>query len=148
MHHPSQITPNAFRTSARERLTEYVARLGGDAEQVFALTPDASTREYFRIPWKTSVAVAAVYPEPFDPEIHPFMDVSRLFAEAKLPVPEILDVDPLNGIIVQEDFGDRQLRRVFEAASEDEREAYLEQAVSLIADIQGATALAHERQSI
>jgi N-acetylmuramate 1-kinase len=94
------------------------------------------------------VAVAAVYPEPFDPEIHPFLDVSRLFAEAKLPVPEILDVDPLNGIIVQEDFGDRQLRRVFEAASEDEREVYLEQAVSLIADIQGATKLAHERQSI
>jgi N-acetylmuramate 1-kinase len=148
MHHPSQITSNAFRTSALERLAEYVKRQGGDAERVLALTPDASTREYFRIPWKNSVAVAAVYPEPFDPEIHPFMDVSRLFAEAKLPVPEILDVDPLNGIIVQEDFGDRQLRRVFEAASEDEREAYLEQAVSLIADIQGATKLAHERQSI
>jgi aminoglycoside/choline kinase family phosphotransferase len=148
MHHPSQITSNAFRTPARERLAEYVARRGGDAAKVLTLTPDASTREYFRIPWKNSVAVAAVYPEPFDPEIHPFMDVSRLFAEAKLPVPEILDVDPLNGIIVQEDFGDRQLRRVFEAASEDEREAYLEQAVSLIADIQAATPLAYERQSI
>jgi len=148
MHHPSQITSNAFRTSARERLADYVTRLGGDAERVLALTPDASTREYFRIPWKNSQAVAAVYPEPFDPEIHPFMDVSRLFAEAKLPVPEILDVDSLNGIIIQEDFGDRQLRRVFEAASEDERDAYLEQAVSLIADIQGATTLAHQRQSI
>jgi hypothetical protein len=92
--------------------------------------------------------VAAVYPEPFDPEIHPFMDVTRLFAEARLPVPEILDVDPLNGIIVQEDFGDRQLRRVFDAASEDERESYLEQAVSLIADVQAATPLARERNSI
>jgi N-acetylmuramate 1-kinase len=148
MHHPSQITSNAFRTSAHERLADYVKRQGGDAERVLALTPDASTREYFRIPWKNSAAVAAVYPEPFDPEIHPFMDVTRLFAEARLPVPEILDVDPLNGIIVQEDFGDRQLRRVFEAASEDEREAYLEQAVSLIADVQGATKLAYERQSI
>ena len=148
MHHPSQITSNAFRTSARERLADYVKRLGGDAERVLALTPDASTREYFRIPWKNSAAVAAVYPEPFDPEIHPFMDVSRLFAEAKLPVPEILDVDPLNGIIVQEDFGDRQLRRVFDAASEDERETYIEQAVSLIADIQAASELAYERQSI
>ena len=148
MHHPSQITPNAFRTSARERLEGYVARLGGDPAKVLALTPDASTREYFRIPWKNSAAVAAVYPEPFDPEIHPFMDVTRLFAEARLPVPEILDVDPLNGIIVQEDFGDRQLRRVFESASEDEREAYLEQAISLIADIQAATGLAYERNSI
>ncbi|MCA1618894.1 MAG: phosphotransferase [Acidobacteria bacterium] len=148
MHHPSQITSNAFRASARERLADYVRRRGGDAENVLALTPDASTREYFRIPWKNSQAVAAVYPEPFDPEIHPFMDVTRLFAEAKLPVPEILDVDPLNGIIVQEDFGDRQLRRVFESASEDERETYLEQAVSLIADVQSATRLAHERHSI
>lgn len=118
------------------------------AEKVLALTPDASTREYFRIPWKRGTAVAAVYPEPFDPEIHPFLDVTRLFAVANLPVPEILDVDALNGIIVQEDLGDRQLRRVFETATEDEREAYIEQAISLIADIQAATAKAYELDSI
>src|SRR5205085_11863244 len=148
MRHPSQITPHAFRTSARERLSDYVSRAGSDAGRIVALTPDASTREYFRIPWKTGEAVAAVYPEPFDPEIHPFLDVTRLFAEALLPVPEILDVDALNGIIVQEDFGDKQLRCVFESASEDECESYVEQAVGLIADIQSATALAYERQSI
>ena len=148
MHHPSQITPHAFKTPARERLGEYVSRVGGDAEKIFALTPDASTREYFRMPWKNSTAVAAVYPEPFDPEIHPFLDVSRLFSEAKLPVPFILDVDALNGIIVQEDFGDRQLRRVFESSSDDERESYVEQAIALIADIQAATELAAERKSI
>ncbi|HEX3560203.1 MAG TPA: phosphotransferase [Pyrinomonadaceae bacterium] len=148
MHHPSQITQHAFRTVARERLAEYVARAGGDTERIVALTPDASTREYFRIPWKKSSAIAAVYPEPFDPEVHPFLDVTRLFAEAGLPVPEILNVDALAGIIVQEDFGDRQLRRAFESASDDEREAYLEQAISLIADVQAATPLASERDSI
>ena len=148
MHHPSQVTPNAFKTSARERLEGFVARNGGDPAQVLALTPDASTREYFRIPFRKRRAIAAVYPEPFDPEIHPFLDVSRLFADAKLPVPEILEVDPLDGIIVQEDFGDTQLRRALEAASDDEREAYVEQAVSLAADIQAATPLAYERQSI
>ncbi len=67
MHHPTQITPNAFVTPARARLAEYVARAGGDAGNIIALTPDASTREYFRMPWKNSTAVAAVYPEPFDP---------------------------------------------------------------------------------
>lgn len=148
MHHPSQVTPNAFKTSARERLESFVARHGGDAAQILALTPDASTREYFRIPFKKRRAIAAVYPEPFDPEIHPFLDVTRLFAEAKLPVPKILEVDPLDGIIVQEDFGDTQLRRALESASDDEREAYVEQAVSLVADIQAATPLAYERQSI
>jgi aminoglycoside/choline kinase family phosphotransferase len=148
MRHPTQITSQAFRTSARERLSEYVSRAGADASRIVALTPDASTREYFRIPFKGAVAVAAVYPEPFDPEIHPFLDVTRLFSEAGLPVPAILDVDALEGIIVQEDFGDRQLRRVFESASEDERETYLERAIQLIADIQAATRLAYERNSI
>lgn len=148
MQHPSQITSNAFKSSARERLTDYVSRKGGDVEKIKALTPDASTREYFRIPWKNTTAVCAVYPEPFDPEFHPFLDVSRLFTEARLPVPSILDIDPLNGLIVQEDFGDQQLRRAFEMASEDEREAYVEQAVSLIADIQKASHLAVELNSI
>lgn len=149
MHHPSQITSNAFQTSARERLEAYVSAAGGRAEDIIALTPDASTREYFRIPRrKKSTAIAAVYPEPFDPEIHPFLDVTRLFAEAKLPVPEILDVDPFQGIIVQEDFGDGQLRRFFETAQEEEREAYTERAIQLIAEIQATTALAFERKSI
>src|ERR1044072_7693658 len=146
--HPTQVTPNAFKTSARERLEAFVARNGGDPAQILALTPDASTREYFRVPFKKRRAIAAVYPEPFDAEIHPVLDVSRLFADASLPVPEILEVDPLDGIIIQEDFGDTQLRRALEAASDDERETFVEQAVTLVADIQAATQLAYERQSI
>lgn len=150
MSHPSGITANAFLASAHERLSDYLVRANLDAQKIVALTPDASTREYFRLPWKkrNSTAVAAVYPEPFDPEIHPFLDVTRLFVAANLPVPEILDVDAAHGIIVQEDLGDGQLRRVFEAASEDERELHLERAISLIADIQAATPLAYERDSI
>lgn len=149
MSHPTSITTNAFTTAARERIGDYVSRArGGGEEAVVALTPDASTREYFRIPWHGATAVAAVYPEPFDPDVHPFIDVTRLFEAARLPVPDILDVDPSAGIIVQEDLGDRQLRRVFESASEGEREAYVERAISLIADIQAATPLAYERHSI
>ena len=149
MSHPLGITANAFLSTAHERLSDYLVRADLDAGGILALTPDASTREYFRIPWKQrKTAVAAVYPEPFDPEIHPFLDVTRLFVAANLPVPEILDVDATQGIIVQEDLGDRQLRRVFETVSEDEREVYLERAICLIADIQGATPLAYERDSI
>lgn len=148
MNHPTGITAHAFDRSASERLALYLARRGGDAAQVVALTPDASTREYFRIPWSGASAVAALYPEPFDPEVHPFLDVTRLFFEARLPVPAILDVEAASGIIVQEDLGDRQLRRVFESASEEEHDAYLEAAIGLIADIQAATALAYARDSI
>jgi N-acetylmuramate 1-kinase len=142
-------TSNAFDSSARERLLRFLdARGEKRADQVFALTPDASTREYFRFPWKRKTAVAAIYPEPFDPQFHPYLDVTRLFLEAKLPVPEIYEVDAEDGIIVQEDLGDRQLRRVYESASEEECEEFKEQGIALIAQIQAATALAFERHSI
>ena len=52
------------------------------------------------------------------------------------------------GIIIQEDLGDNQLCKVFETASEDEREALLEQAIEIIARIQAATTKAFERDSI
>ena len=148
MSHPTGITANAFVSPARERLAGFVSRRGGDAGSVVALTPDASTREYFRLPWRNSTAVAAVYPEPFDAEVHPFLDVTRLFTEAELPVPLILEVEASQGIIVQEDLGDRQLRRVFESASEEERESLVENALSLIADIQAATQKAYQLDSI
>jgi aminoglycoside/choline kinase family phosphotransferase len=48
-------------------------------------------------------------------------------------VPEIYAVDGASGIIVQEDLGDRQLRAVYESASEDEYETRQEQAIGLIA---------------
>ncbi|HYE64235.1 MAG TPA: phosphotransferase, partial [Pyrinomonadaceae bacterium] len=149
MSQAPRTTSNSFETAARERLIAYLARYNGGREgEIYALTPDASTRIYFRIPWKYTTAIAAVYPEPFDPDFHPFLDVTRLFAEAGLPVPEVLAVEGESGIIVQEDLGDRQLYRVYESASDDECEAYKEQAIGLIAQIQAATAIAYGRNSI
>ncbi len=143
-------TTSGFDTPARERLLRFLAaRNGATDDAVLALTPDASTREYFRFPWKKkTTAVAAVYPEPFDPNFHPYLDVTRLFLEAKLPVPEIYEVEAAQGIIVQEDLGDRQLRLVYDSASEEQVEAFTEQAITLIARIQAATPLASERKSI
>src|SRR5262245_19883932 len=102
-----QIASNAFTTSARDRISSYVATHDGARKaEIVALTPDASTREYFRIPWKKGSAVAAVYPEPFDPAVHPYLDITALFLECGLPVPEVYDSDGDAGIIVQEDLGD------------------------------------------
>jgi N-acetylmuramate 1-kinase len=143
------ITAKTFDTSARERLLNFLAAQGKAREaEIHALTPDASTREYFRFPWKRKTAIAAVYPEPFDPNFHPYLDVTRLFLEAQLPVPEVFEVDAASGIIVQEDLGDRQLRLVYESATEEECDAYKDQAISLIAQVQGATARAAARNSI
>jgi N-acetylmuramate 1-kinase len=144
-----QTTPGLFSATARERIASYVAaRNEVRKPKIVSLTPDASTREYFRIPWKRSTAIAAVYPEPFDPAVHPYLDVTRLFVECGLPVPEVYDADGVAGIIVQEDLGDRQLCQVFETVSEEERETLIEQAIEIIACIQAATAKAFERDSI
>src|SRR5207248_9481274 len=118
-----QISSNVFTTSARDRIASYVAKhQRASKSEIVALTPDASTREYFRIPWDKGSAVAAVYPEPFDPAVHPYLDVTGLFLEAGLPVPEIYDTDGASGIIVQEDRGDRQVHQVFVTPSEEQGE--------------------------
>src|SRR5713226_7265018 len=132
MSSATQTSPNSFTTSARERLVSYLAkRHSASKPEIVALTPDASTREYFRIPWDQGTAVAAVYPEPFDPEVQPYLDVTNLFLECRLPVPKVYDVDGATGIIVQEDLGDHQLGQVFETAPDEECEALLEQAIEI-----------------
>src|SRR5260370_7667473 len=111
-----QTDSTAFTSSARDRLTDYLARQKGSRKaEIVPLTPDASTREYLRIPWKRGSAVAAVYPAPFDPAVHPYLDITRLFLESGLPVPEVYDVDGHAGIIVQDDLGHPPFFPVFEA---------------------------------
>jgi aminoglycoside/choline kinase family phosphotransferase len=148
MSSAKQVTTSAFDLSASERILKFLEGEGIRNKLIVPLTPDASTRNYFRISWKKGKAVAAVYPEPFDPDFHPYLDVTRLFLESGIPVPEIYAVDGQSGVIVQEDLGDRQLFRVYEAAAEDECDEYKERAVNLIAQIQKATDAAFERQSI
>src|ERR1051325_1755871 len=68
------------------RVRGYAARyLGVAPEQVFiaGLTPDASTRKYYRIaasrnPQET--LIISLYPAPFNPHDNTFIDVTRLFA--------------------------------------------------------------------
>jgi len=144
-----QASPNAFSASASDRIAQYVSEYNATGKQkIVALTPDASTRVYFRIPWKRGPAIAAVYPEPFDAIVHPYLDVTRLFIECGLPVPEVYEADGVAGIIVQEDLGDEQLFKVFETATDEEREALLERSIEIIARIQAATEKAFERNSI
>src|SRR5882762_5073360 len=146
MSSAKQVTTNAFDLSASERLLKFLAGQAIKNKLIVPLTPDASTRNYFRIPWKKGKAVAAVYPEPFDPDFHPYLDVTRLFLESGIPVPEIYAVDGKSGVIVQEDLGDRQLFRVYEDAPQEECDEYKERAVNLIAQIQKATETAFEKK--
>ena len=148
MSAPKPVISNVFESSASDRLARFITQQGVTSKEVIPLTPDASTRNYYRIGWKKRTAVAAVYPEPFDPEFHPYLDVTRLFLTCEIPVPEIYAVDGNAGIIVQEDLGDRQLFRFYEEESDEQCDEYKEQAIALIARIQNATERAYEMHSI
>lgn len=148
MSSAKQVPANVFEVSPSERLLRYLDSQGNPTKLIVPLTPDASARSYFRIPWKKGKAVAAVYPEPFDAEVHPYLDVNRLFLDSNIPVPEVYAVDGAHGIIVQEDLGDRQLFRVYDEAPPEKCEEYKERAVHLIARIQKATDNAFAQQSI
>jgi aminoglycoside/choline kinase family phosphotransferase len=114
------------------------------------LTPDASTREYFRVGLKDRTSIACVYPqdEAGEAQFSACIDVTSLFLKANLPVAEILIADPERGIIVHEDFGDTILRDVLKNSSDRERERRLDEAIRLIARIQAATATAFSSDSI
>jgi N-acetylmuramate 1-kinase len=148
MSAPKPVISNAFESSASDRLARFITQQGIASKEIIPLTPDASTRKYYRIGWKKRTAVAAVYPEPFDPEFHPYLDVTRLFLDCGIPVPEIYAVDGNAGIIVQEDLGDRQLFHIYENESDEQCDEYKERAIALIAKIQNATERAYETQSI
>src|SRR5690349_3928065 len=126
-----------------ERLNEFLTVRGGSKD--FAqLTQGASTREYFRIAWKDSTAIACVYPEPFVAAEQNYLDVTALFRAAELPVAEIYDFDENLGVIVQEDLGDTVLRSVLEQASPSEKGKLIDEAIRMIAKIQSATHLAYQ----
>ena len=125
-------------------LTEHEEKL--NIEQ---LTPDASTREYFRVGWKGGTAIACVYPEPFVAAEQTYLDVTNLFATAAVPVARIFEFDETLGVIIQEDLGDMIVRDVLEQAHDTKaRELLIDAAIVLIVRIQAATPLAFELDSI
>lgn len=114
------------------------------------ITPDASTREYFRVRWNETAAIACVYPfnELCKDQYEACLDVTNVFLSAGLPVPLIYASDDDKKIIIQEDFGDTVLRDYLQNADDETREIYLNEAIRLIAKIQAATAKALEMNSI
>ena len=131
----------------RNRLEQFLKNKN-QTSAISALTPDASTREYFRIGWKKSSAIACVYPESFDPHEQTYLDVTNLFLKNDLPVAEIYDFDGETGVIVMEDLGDTILRPILDKAEEEEKENLINEAIQLIALIQTATESAFATNSI
>jgi N-acetylmuramate 1-kinase len=100
---------------------------GSTITSVHRIPGDASTRRYYRITsgGKSYIAMQMeVFSEHGD-EL-PFLRVQRHLSEAKVDVPQILDMDPARGYILLEDLGDiTLLRRLQEVSSVDvERHLY------------------------
>lgn len=133
----------------KSRLEKFLAE-NKQPPVISQLTPDASTREYFRIRWFEKAAIACVYPfnDLCQGQFEACLDVTNVFLTEKLPVAQILAADDEKKIIIHEDFGDTILRDVLLKADESERERLLNKAISMIARIQTATPKAFELNSI
>jgi N-acetylmuramate 1-kinase len=132
-----------------KRLNEFLTR-NTQPPALSQLTPDASTREYFRVRWHGKPAIACVYPfnELCIGQFEACLDVTDVFLKAGLPVARIFASDAVQRIIIHEDFGDTILRNVLETADAPTRENYLNEAIRLIAEIQAVTPKAFETNSI
>ena len=130
--------------TAVSRLAAFLA-ISPESNKIIRLTPDASTREFFRVPWQSSSAIACVYPHKIDDSL-PQIDVTGLFLECGLPVARIYDTNFDFGIVIHEDFGDRILKN--ELNDPETNFGYLKTAIQLIARIHAGTAVAFERGSI
>src|SRR5262245_54607096 len=120
-----------------------------------ALTPDASTRKYYRVfssADSDETFIVSLYLAPFNAHDNSFVDVSQLFERAGLPVPRIIDVADTDGIILQEDLGDTSLAKwlcqAVERGDTKGEETMLGQAIELIAQIQATTQTAYEMNSV
>lgn len=131
----------------QNRLEQYLEERN-ESSSVQQLTPDASTREYFRIKWRGASAIACVYPDAFVEREQSYLDVTDLFQTAGLPVARVLDFDEQLGVIVIEDFGDRILREEMQDCDEERREELIINAIDLIPKIQATTAVAYKTSSI
>jgi len=100
----------------RAKLEQYLSEKGIDSV-VEPLTPDASTRRYFRLQHDGRPVVACVYPDDIKHLAVSYMDVSRVFRENGLPVAEVHDFDEVLGVIVVEDLGDTILRPELESCN-------------------------------
>ena len=132
----------------QRRLEQFLVSKNLPISNIEQITGDASIREYFRIDWNDGLAVACVYPEPFDPSTNTFLDVTKLFLANGLPVAQVYEYDGDLGVIVQEDLGNRIMQDVLAHADETTRARRLDEAISMIARIQAATGKAFEMNSV
>ena len=122
-----------------ECVRERLGRKGG-ALEIRPLSGDASTRRYFRVKGRATSWVAALYPEPFDPEGLTFSFVRQLLAGWEVPVPEIYETDGQRGVLLLEDLGDLTLQEILKDAGESDVEDLYRESIDRLAAMQASAA--------
>lgn len=159
-------------TSNVARLAAAFLKSSLEETQIERVSGDASARQYFRASAGSASVIIALYGSSFDenesalarlarfeavnpsarltfandPGAH--IEVTRLFLEARLPVPQVVGVSGSDGAMLIQDVGDTRLQdRLRQCSQSDAVNAY-SRAVELIVRIQEATELAARAGSI
>ncbi len=132
------MTPSdALVSPIQQRLMTFIRREFEAGFRISKLLGDASSRQYFRlIDDKGASYILAAYPETFDPDRFPYLQICGLLERIGVPVPRVFAVDGSLGIVLQEDLGDLSLQRALTNASPEWRRQRFSEAIELIVLIQ------------
>jgi N-acetylmuramate 1-kinase len=99
-------------------------------DSVKRIPGDASTRSYYRVEAEKNTYIVMCM-EPFGElaSALPFLQVQSYFKAAGVPVPEVYDADPTQGLILLEDLGDVTLLKRLQTVADRELEKHLYQTV-------------------
>lgn len=134
-------------TRLQDRIEQYLSDRQIDAV-ITPITPDASTREYFRYTGDGISRVACVYPDDIKHLAHSYVDVTNVLLSNGIPVANIHEFDEVLGVVIVEDLGDSILRAELEENDTPKRDELIRDSIGMIAKIQAATASAAETGSI
>lgn len=115
---------------------------------VAELTPDASTREFYRIQSGDTTLIGCVYAAGDTEGPRQLIDVTNLLVRAGLPVARVIRDFAESGIVILEDLGEQILREYLLRSTPEDREDLINAAIDLIPRIQAATDLAITSGSI
>lgn len=119
-----------------EYLDPFLTRaLTTNTYRVFSLAGDASNRRYYRVVQDNTSSVLMRW-DPFKPDDYPFLSVLNHFAKNGVNVPQVLAMDPEQGLVLLEDLGDLTLERKFwESQSPEAATEFYQMAIDEIVKI-------------
>ena len=113
--------------------------LSGQDYQIAPASADASFRRYFRVSLAHQTLILMDAP-PDKEDSKPFVQVDQLFAQAGIPVPELIAQDLSQGFLLLSDFGNTTLLQALQQQSETPNiiDLYLK-AIQILLDMQVAS---------